>query len=313
MSIKVGLILYSVREEMAKDPIATVEKVGKLGYHFVETCNHNAINDPGCGFGIPAEELKSTFEKFGTRVISTHIFPLEKADLNEVIRYNHIVGNTNLVNPMGQFSTYDDLMKQCEEFNRIGRRLREDGITFLYHNHEFEFRTIRGKMIMDYLMENTDPEYLSFELDTFWTMRGGIDVIEFMKHMGRRIRLLHQKDFAWDSCQEINLIGLTPEERELKEGEIVGMNGNSSYAKNGGKSVVSQSEAEEEYRRRRRTSFTEIGDGIMRIQDIIDAAPEYTDAEYIILEQDFTRLPTQFDSIARSMEAFRKFHGIDWG
>ena len=312
MALKVGLILYSVRDEMAKDPIGTVEKVGKLGYHFVETCNHNAVKDPGCGFGIPAAKLKETFDRFGSKVISTHIFPLEKVDLSEVVRYNQTVGNTNLVNPMGQFSTYDNLMLQCEEFNRIGKLLREEGITYLYHNHEFEFRTIRGKAIYDYLLENTDPEYLSFELDTFWVMRAGLCPVEMMKHAGKRVRLLHQKDFAWDSCQEINLLGLTPEEREMKEGEIVGMNGNSSYAKNGGKSVLSKTEAEEEYRRRRRTSFTEIGAGIMRIQDIIDAAPLYTNAEYIILEQDFTRLPTQIDSIAKSMEAFHKFSGIDW-
>ena len=123
MALKVGLILYSVRDEMAKDPIATVEKVGKLGYKFVETCNHNAIKDPGCGFGIPAQQLKETFDQFGSRVISTHIFPLEKADLKEVVAYNRIVGNENIVNPMGQFSTYDDLMSQCEEFNRIGKAL----------------------------------------------------------------------------------------------------------------------------------------------------------------------------------------------
>ena len=185
-------------------------------------------------------------------------------------------------------------------------------MTFLYHNHEFEFRTFKGKTIMDYLMENTDPQYMSFELDTFWTMRGGFNPMEMIRHMGRRIRLVHQKDFAWDSIQEINLIGLTPEEREMKPGEIVGMNGNSTYAKNGGKHVVSQDEAEEEYRRRRMSSFTEIGSGIMPIQDIINAVNEYTDAEYIILEQDATRMPTQIDSIIKSMEGFKKYTGIQW-
>ncbi len=312
MALKVGLILYSVREEMAKDPMATVEKVGKLGYRFIETCNHNAINDPGCGFGIPAKTLKETFDKFGSHVISTHIFPLEKADLKEVVAYNRIVGNENIVNPMGQFSTYDDLMKQCGEFNRIGKALYEEGMTYLYHNHQFEFRTIRGKTIMDYLLENTDPDYLSFELDTFWTMRAALDPVEMLKHFGKRVKLVHQKDFAWDSLQEINLIGLTPEERELAPGEIVGMNGNSSYAKNGGRHTVSEDEAQAEYQRRRMSSFTEIGSGIMPIQRIINAANEYTDAKYIILEQDATRMPSQIDSIIKSMEGFRKFTGIEW-
>ncbi len=307
MALKVGLILYSVRNEMDKDPIGTVEKVGKLGYKYVETCNHNAIKDPGCGFGIPAEQLKETFDRFGSRVISTHIFPLDKADMNKVVEYNRTVGNTNIVNPMGQFSTYDDLMQQCEEFNRIGKILHEEGMTYLYHNHQFEFRTIRGKTIMDYLLENTDPDYLSFELDTFWTMRAALCPMEMIKHFGKRIKLVHQKDFAWDSLQAINLIGLTPEERELQPGEIVGMGSNSTYAQKGGKNV-----SEEEFGKIRTTAFTEIGSGIMPIQKIIDAANEYTDAQYIILEQDFTRMPTQIDSIVKSMEGFKKFTGISW-
>lgn len=311
MSLKVGLILYSVRDEMARDAIATVRKVGELGYKNVEVCNHNAIADPGCGFGIPAKELKMTFDAFGSRVVSAHVFPFEKADMQAVLDYNRYLGNRNIVNPMGQFSTYDDLMQQCEEFNRIGKICHEEGMTYLYHNHEFEFRTIQGKMIMDYLMENTDPNYLSFELDTFWVMRAALCPMAMLKHFGKRVKLVHQKDFAWDSLQAINLVGLTAEERELKPGEIVGMNGSSSYAKSGGK-TVSVEAAQEEYRRLRMTSFTEIGNGIMPIQQIIDTANEYTDAEYIILEQDFTRMPTQIDSIIKSMEGFKNYSGISW-
>ena len=312
MALKVGLILYSVREEMAKDPLKTVSRVGELGYRFVETCNHNAIRDPGCGFGIPAADLKAAFDRFGTRIVSTHVFPLERADLKAVVAYNKAVGNNRLVNPMGSFSTYDDLMRQCEQFNALGRRLREEGMTFLYHNHEFEYRTFQGKMILDLLRENTDPENMSFELDTFWTLRGGLNPVDVIRRFGKRIALIHQKDFAWDGLQPINLIGLTPEEREMRLGETVGMNGNSDYAKNGGRRVASTDADVVEYHRRRESCFTEIGDGIMKIQEIIDAAAACTSAEYIILEQDFTRLPSQMDSIARSMQGFRKFSGIEW-
>lgn len=310
MSLKVGLILYSVREEMAKDALATVERVGELGYKYVETCNHNAIKDPGCGFGIPAAELKAAFDRFGTKVISTHVFPLEKADLDAVVAYNRAVGNHRLVDPMGSFSTYDDLMRQCEQFNALGKRLREEGMTFLYHNHQFEYRTFNGRMILDLLRENTDPDCLYFELDTFWTMRGGLDPVQVIRRFGERIALIHQKDFAWDALEPINLIGLTDEEREMKPGEIVGMNGNSAYAKNGGRRTASTDDEMQEERRRHDSAFTEIGDGIMRIQEIIDAADKYTRAEYIILEQDFTRLPTQLDSVARSMQAFQRFSNI---
>lgn len=302
--MKVGLILYSVRDEMEKDPIGTVKKVGEMGYRFVETCNHNATVDPGCGFGVPAEELKAAFDAFGTKVISTHIFPIEEADISKVVAYNKTIGNDKLVNPMGSFSTYDDLMRQCETFNALGKRLREDGITFLYHNHHMEFRTFHGKMIEEILMENTDPAYLSFELDTFWTMRAGLDPVDVMKKMGSRIKLVHQKDFAWDAVVPINVIGLTAEEREMKPDEVVGMTGESRRAGAAKKDIA--------FAEIGRPAFTEIGTGIMPIQKIIDAANAYTDAEYIILEQDYTRMPSQLESIRKSMEGFQKFSGIEW-
>ena len=305
--LKVGLILYSVRNEMEKDPIGTVDKVASMGYKYLEVCNHNAIHDPGCGFGVDAPALKEAFDARGAEVISAHVFPLEKADIGAVIRYNQTLENHNIVNPMGKFSTYDDLMHQCEEMNRLGKICREEGMTYIYHNHDHEYRTFGGKAILDLIAENTDPDYLSFELDTFWTMRAAVNPVEQMKKMGSRIKLIHQKDFAWDSLAPLNTIGITPEEREMK-GEV-GMDGNSDYAKNGGKH---NKQTEEEQMRVRNTAFAEIGTGIMHIQEIIDAANEYTAAPYIILEQDYTRMPSQFDSVAKSMEAFKKFNGIEW-
>jgi sugar phosphate isomerase/epimerase len=306
--IKVGLILYSVRDDMAKDPIGTVEKVAQLGYKNIEVCNHNAINDPGCGFGIPAEKLKETFDEFGSKVVSAHVFPFEKSDMKSVMKYNKTLGNNIIVNPMGKFTTYDDLMKQCEDMNRWGKICRDEGITYLYHNHYHEFKRFNGKSILDIMMENTDPQYLGMELDTFWTMRAGLDPVEQIKHFGNRIKLIHQKDFAWDAIEPINLIGLDNEDYEMKPSESFGINGDSTYAKNGGKSM-NRDEAD---KKAHNSAFTEIGTGIMHIQDIIDAANSYSDAKYIILEQDFTRFPTQIDSVKKSMGAFKKFSGISW-
>lgn len=169
---------------------------------------------------------------------------------------------------MGKFTTYDDLMRQCEFFNKVGKQCHEEGFTFLYHNHDHEFRTFNGKSIMDHMVENTDPDYLSLELDTFWVMRAGLNPVEQLKHFGKRVKLVHQKDFAWDSLAPINTIGLTPEDYEMKPGESAGIDGGSDYAKNGGKHVITEDEAARA-RYIRSTSFTEIGMGIMPIQAII--------------------------------------------
>ncbi len=314
--MKVGLILYSVRDEMAKDPMATVEAVAKMGYKNIEVCNHNAIADSGIGFGVDALPLKAAFDKFGSKVVSAHIFPLEKADLDAVIDYEQKLGNRNIVNPMGKFTTLDDLLRQCEEFNRVGKKLHENGMTYLYHNHHQEYKTFGGKTILDIICENTDPDYLSLELDTFWTMRGGHDPAKTLEHFGKRVKLVHQKDFAWDSMAPINLVGLTPEEIEMQAGEVMGMNGDDDYAKNGGRHEEGDTKKSNFMKNVppevANTAFAEVGTGIMNIQAIIDAANQYTNAEYLILEQDYTRLPTQFDSIAKSMEAFHRFNGISW-
>ncbi len=312
--IKVGLILYSVRDHMIQDPMGTVEAVAKLGYKNIEVCNHDAMHDYGCGFGIPAADLKAKFDEYGSRVVSAHIFPFEKTNLDEIIKYNATLGNHNIVNPSDLFTTYDALMRQCEFYNRSAKRLYEEaGMRMLYHNHTMEFRTFGGRTILDLMMENTDPQYVGLELDTFWTMRSGLNPQEVLRHFGKRVKLLHQKDFAWDSLDPINQLGLDPAEREIKPGQSFGINGDSDYAKTGGKGSRKPLTPEEERARSIELSaYTEIGDGIMDIQGIIDTATEYCDVEYIILEQDATRMPTQMESIAHSMESFRKFRNISW-
>ena len=310
--IKVGLILYSVRQTMAGDTLGTVEEVAKLGYKNLEVCNHNAALDNGIGFGVGAEEIKSIFDKYGSRVVSAHIFPFEKADLRAVIEYNRILGNKNLVCPNGRFFSYDDMMRQCEFFNKVGKICHEEGMTYLYHNHTQEYRKLNDKTVLDIMVENTDPAYLSLELDTYWTMRAGMDPIEMMKKYGKRIKLLHQKDFPFDSTAPINMLGFG--DVNIKEGEAYGTDGDSMYAMkaSASKGVLKWEDQSEEERMKRLSAFTEIGTGIMRIQDIINTANACTSAEYIILEQDSTRLPSELESIRVSMDAFKKFNGISW-
>lgn len=312
MSLKVGLILYSVRSAMKENPLQTVEAVAKLGYKNLEVCNHNASEDSGIGFGVGAGEIKEIFDKYGSQVVSAHIFPLEKADIAGVIEYNKVLGNRNIVCPNGRFSTYDDLMRQCEFFNRVGGICDEAGMHLLYHNHSHEFRKINDRPVLDLILENTDPKYVSLELDTYWTMRAGLDPVEILKKYGRRVRLLHQKDFPFDSTSPINTLGFG--DLNIKEGEAFGTDGDSMYARRakGNAGVVAPPAESDEDKMARLSSFTEIGTGIMRIQDIINAANEFTSAEYIILEQDSTRLGSELESIEVSMSAFRKFEGISW-
>ncbi len=86
----------------------------------------------------------------------------------------------------------DDL---CRQLNEAGRELKEEGITLLYHNHNYEFQKVDSKLTAyDYIIENTDPEYVSFELDSYWPTEAGVCALELMKKLDRRMKLYHIND-----------------------------------------------------------------------------------------------------------------------
>ncbi|MDR1536808.1 MAG: sugar phosphate isomerase/epimerase [Clostridiales bacterium] len=288
MPLKSGIQLYSVRNSLAEDPAKTIKKVAETGYRNLEAANHSAEKDPGLGFGISSKELKIILENAGAKIASAHIHPLHESALGEIIDYNLAIGNKNIVDPMETFNGLEDLFLKCEKFNRIGQILKSEGLRFIYHNHTHEFQTIGGKLIMDFLMERTDPALVSFELDTFWAFRAGVDPIELISRYKDRIMLLHQKDMSKTTKSPVNIFRIQQREQQL------GLRGDFRPE------AVSAED------------FAEIGTGIMEIQAIIDKANEIGAAEYIILEQDFTQLPSEMESIRLSMEGFRKYSGINW-
>lgn len=285
MALKVGIQLYSVRNTMAEDPIGTISKVAEAGYRYLEVANHKALEDDGVGFGVGPQELNALMEKAGSKVISAHIFPFNDGNYKRVVEYNQKIGNHVLVYPMETFKDYDDVMTKVEYYEKMGKIAAEEGMTFLYHNHFQEFQKFNGKTVMDYIVENTDPNHVNLELDTFWTLRGGYDPVEMMEHFGTRIKMLHQKDFAKDTKTPVNMLKLVGEDTYITR-EVFGQ-----YKCN--------------------DDFTEIGFGQMDIQSIINKALELGSIEYIVLEQDATKLD-ELESIKKSMDGFHKFQGIIW-
>lgn len=291
MDMKVAIQLYSVRQSMEKDPIGTIQKVLDSGYRYIEAANHNALEDAGLGFGVGAKELKALLDAAGAKIVSAHIYPFDEEKYKEVMEYNLTIGNTNIVYPMDNFKDLDDVLRRCEMLNHFGALSRKNGLNFLYHNHSHEFMTIDGKTVMDIIMDNVAPENLGLELDTFWAMRAGMDNVELLRKYGKRISLVHQKDMAKDTDSPVNVFRKL--NREMGEEHGISFAYNRQWVDND-------------------RDFTEIGTGIMDIQEIIDTARESCEAAYIILEQDYTRMPSEIESIQRSMEAFRRYEGISW-
>ncbi len=288
MALKVGIQLYSVRESLQADPYGTLAKVAKAGYKYVEAANHNAAADPGVGFGVPAEEMRKSLERLGMSIVGCHINPLQPERLNEVLDYHQAVGNPQIGCDI-EFYPYGDkdyILRRCELFNQVGEMCKERGMRFYYHNHYQEFQKLGGKTVYDIIMENTDPELVFIEMDTYWVFRGGQNPIDLIEKFKDRIVLLHQKDFPEKAPQNLVMYdGIVDPEQEITMDVFA--------------STINPQ------------CFTEIGTGVLPIQDIINSAQAAPHLEHIVLEQDCTQL-SELESINVSMQAFRKFSGVEW-
>lgn len=285
MSLRVGIQLYSVRKAMKADPVDTIRKVAETGYRYLEVANHNAMSDYGVGFGISSEELNSLLKKTNASVASAHIFPFNEENYKHVIAYNQRIGNSRVVYPMETFRNHDDALRIATLCEKMGALAHSEGMQFFYHNHYQEFQVFENETVLDTIMRNTDPAHVSLELDTFWTLRAGLDPVEAIRHFGTRIKLLHQKDMSKETKTPVNMFDVVGKDAYIDRALFVGTKCNDD--------------------------FIEIGLGRMDIQAIIDAANEVGGVDYMFLEQDATKLD-EIESIKQSMEGFRKFSGIVW-
>lgn len=286
---KVGIQLYSVRNSLSEKPYEVLEQVADIGYKYVEAANHNAFDDPGMGFGEPAKEMKKKLDDVGMNIIGCHINPLMEDTLGEVLEYHCELGNKQIGCDI-EFFPYgnaDYVKRRCEIYNQIGKKCKESGLRFYYHNHYQEFQKCQdGSTVYDMIMENTDPELVFIELDTYWAARAGQNPVSLMKKYKNRIILLHQKDFPEDAGETMMMYhGLVDENKTVNVKVF-------RDAKNP-------------------DAFTEIGYGVLPISSYVYAAQKCPNLDYIILEQDHTKLD-EIESIKKSMEGFKKFDGIEF-
>ena len=193
---KIGLQLYSVNQDMGNVD-ASLAKVAKAGYTVVET-----LGSPVC-FGFPAAEFKALCDKHGLSIISTHtsiaMNPNNEAAVMEqwrgVFEGLRTMGAKYCVIPgFNLGKSLADLKAVCEYFNKVGKLAKEYGLKLGYHNHAHEYELCEGKVKWEYMIENTDPDCVFFQMDVYWTTRGGKDPVEYLKKYPERIKMLHIKD-----------------------------------------------------------------------------------------------------------------------
>ena len=283
MALKVGLQLYSVRQNMAKDPIATVKKVSEIGYTYLETANLRTPNDYGTGFGVAAGELKKIIDDFGSRILSAHIFPLDLDNIDKVLDYFAVL-QTEQIYSKPPYGSVEEIKKQAELHTKLGEKCRNRGLQYDIHSGVTPYCE-DGTFSLDRFAEFTSPDDVLFELDTYWITRSGVDPIELIKRYKDRIKIVHQKDIPKDFKGIMNLNEHLP-----RGGQTV-------------KDFYSAHIFPEE--------FCEIGTGIMDLQKIIDTTLEYTKATHIFLEQDYTKMD-EFESVQLSMDNFKKYKGLEF-
>jgi len=117
----------------------------------------------------------------------------------------------------GGVLTFENAKQAVDDFNRVGKILHDAGLTFCYHAHGYEFQPYQGGTLLDYIINNTDPKYVSFEMDIMWIQFGGGDPLALLKQYGHRWKLMHLKDFRKDTPK--NLTGLTGAENSVPLGQ----------------------------------------------------------------------------------------------
>lgn len=184
-----GLQLWTIREELSKNPKEVLKQVASFGYKHVESFE----GAMGMFWGMKNTEFKKYISDLGMTMHSSHFgsdndFEKKAADAAAIgMKYLTMAYE-------GPGKTIDDYKKYAEAFNKKGELCKKNGIRFAFHNHDFTFRSLEGQFGQDVLLTNTDPALVDFEMDIYWVVAAGQDPETWFKKYPNRFRLCHIKD-----------------------------------------------------------------------------------------------------------------------
>jgi len=207
-----GMVSYTYRNSFAKDVALTLDTLKALGIKDMEFSNL---------FGKKASEIKKMLDD---RDMFCSSFGVSYPDLTT--KTSEVGENAKTLGakfvrvawiPHTAPFTVDVAQKTIEDFNRVGKILKEEfGLTFCYHNHGYEFQKYENGTLFDYIVQKTNPKYVSFEIDILWTFFPGADPAQLINKYGKRFKLMHLKDLR--KGVEGNLSGGTAVENDVALG-----------------------------------------------------------------------------------------------
>jgi sugar phosphate isomerase/epimerase len=183
-----GVQLYTVRQDAERDLPAVLEAIHRIGYTEVET--YWDI------YGHPATELRRMIHDHGLSVPSGH-FNYEGLESGSKIDYAKALGVEYVICPMlpkNMWLALDGYKRAADQFNIWGEKIRQAGMQFGFHNHNYEFRRFGDTTGFETLMKGCDPKLVCIEMDCYWITQAGGDPMQMFQQYGSRIKLLHLKD-----------------------------------------------------------------------------------------------------------------------
>jgi sugar phosphate isomerase/epimerase len=266
----VGLQLYSIREEMKKDPMGSLNEVAKMGYVYVEHANYVERKF----YGYSPSEFRKILDDLGLKMISGHTvmgkehWDETKSDFSDSWKWTvddaAVLGQKYVVSPSmdeSMRSNYDDFKRYMDIFNKCGQLCNRQGMKFGYHNHSFEFaESLNGEKLFDIMMKSMDPKLVVVQLDMGNLYNGGAIALDVVKQYPGRFENLHVKD-----------------EIEAPAG------GNEKY------------------------ESTIIGDGIVNTREVTDLATKIGGAQVYIIEQESYQDKTPMECVKKDLEIMKKW------
>ena len=261
----VGVQLYSVRDDMGKDPMGTLRKIAAIGYKYVE---HAGYGDRKF-YGYSPTDFKKILNDLGLEMVSGHsVFGAQhwdasKKDFTDTWKHTvedaATVGQQYVISPWLDEklrTKYDELLRFLDLFNKCGELCKKSGVKYGYHNHDFEFEfSLNNKKIFDIILEHTDADLVAQQLDIGNMYGAGGRALDIMKRYPGRFESMHVKD-----------------EIKSEHGEMGGY------------------------------ESTILGKGVLPVKDIVDAGKKMGGTKQFIIEQESYQGKTPLDSVAEDLK-----------
>ncbi len=264
-----GVQLYSVRDDMSKDPLGSLKKLADMGYVHLEHANYIDRKF----YGYPAKEFKKILDDLGLKMVSGHTVMApqhwDKAAKDFTDAWKNtledaaVLQQKYVISPWMDESmrdTYDNLRTYLDVFNKCGEICMKSGMKYGYHNHDFEFsQKLNNEKVFDIIMKNIDPKLVVVQLDIGNMYNAGAVALDIVKQYPGRFENLHVKD------------------------EIKAESGNEKF------------------------ESTILGEGIISCKDVVDLATKIGGTTCYIIEQESYQSKNPFDCVKEDLAIMKKW------